>query len=157
MVVHSSKSSLLRGKSAATVPSQSSPFAERVIPVGQEHKTPQSWSMQVWLQPPFPLWQLLPRSHKDENKQINTIKLTCCLRYATWSVKHTSKQVTAKNKNNKNEGLYVPHVRGSSLLSEHWATPSHLCLGVRHVPSGQWMFIFPQEPNKTIRQIKHYP
>jgi len=50
-----------------------------------------------------------------------------------------------QNKNNF-VSLYVPHVRGSSLLSEHWATPSHLSLWLIHLPSAQRMLIFPQEP-----------
>lgn len=52
---------MLTGTNANTVPSQSRPFAERVIPAGQEHKAPQNWSVQKWLQPAFPLRQLLPR------------------------------------------------------------------------------------------------
>lgn len=40
----------------------------------------------------------------------------------------------------------IPHVTGSSLPSEHWATPSHLSLSIRHVPFGQRTFRSPQCP-----------
>ncbi len=48
--------------------------------------------------PPFPLWQLLPSHIRMKiNKEIQS-RLTCCLRYATWSVKHTSSKLQQKIK-----------------------------------------------------------
>lgn len=47
-------------KNPTHLPWHLAPFEESFIPVGHEHKAPQGWSVQVWLQPPFFIAHLLP-------------------------------------------------------------------------------------------------